>query len=90
MRVARINTSFVNGANHNMIVNIELWEELPADSAPFTFRQIDGLNETSGPPAGSSQYPVSSGCSALLGSPDQYFDMSGDQVHLQFMPTQVT
>jgi len=72
MRVARINTSFTDQAGQHPVVNVEIWETIPADTGPFTFRNVD-------PPAGYI-WAVGPSCSVKLGSPDQYFDMTGNPV----------
>jgi hypothetical protein len=88
LRIARINTTFTNAYGHHPLVNLEIWDHVPADETvngqTFTFRQVDHLDATG---ASNSQnlyqYPVGTSCSVDLGTPDQYFDMSGNAVSLQ-------
>lgn len=84
LRIARIDTSFYNSFNHKLIVNIEVWDAVPAPVGNFIFRQIDHLNSSGNPSdTNAYQYPVGTSCSIDLGTPDTYFDMNGNPVILQ-------
>lgn len=91
IRCMRANKSFTNSYGHHPLVNLEMWDSVPADQTQpngeiHTFRQIDNLQSDGITAGGNYHWPVSSACSVDLGTggaADTYFDMFSNPVTLQ-------